>query len=306
MRRIFPALFVTALLTGPAIATAEVKLEFKYTPETTSTTHAETSSKQVLTLAGMDLETSVSQFVISTSTIGRRNADGTLAIVEKIDKLQSNLSLPGGLKLMFDSGDPGRKADNPLLEPLLDVFRVAAKSKTTTLFDNANRIQSIEFSDNPADKVGDDYKSHFDPEKRKKSAENERSILTDKAVKPGDAWTHTSESDLGGGQLLTLESRYEYLGTAEKSGKTFDKISTKSTSVTYAMDPNSNSPLKIKSSELKITASEGTILFDRDKGEVVESISKLKIEGELKAEISGKELPGKLSLTIESKSSLQP
>jgi hypothetical protein len=63
---------------------------------------------------------------------------------------------------------------------------------------------------------------------------------------------------------------------------------------------------KRTSSELKITSSEGTILFDRDKGAVVESVSKLKIEGDLKTEINGMELPGRLSLTIESKSSLQP
>ena len=306
MRRSLPALFVAVLLTGAAAAAAEVKLELKYTPGTTSTTQTESTTKQVLTLAGMDIETDVSQFLISTSTNGKRNADGTLAVIDKIDKLQSNLSLPGGIKLTFDSGDPDKKADNALLEPLLDVFRVMVKSQTTTLLDKDNRIQSIEFSDNPADKVGDDYKSQFDPEKRKKSAESERNILSDKPVKPGDVWTHTSESDLGGGQILTLETRYEYLGTVEKSGKTFDKISTKSTTVVYAMDPNSNSPLKIKSSELKIASSAGTILFDRDKGAIVESISKLKIEGDLKTEINGMELPAKLSLTIESKSSLQP
>ena len=54
------------------------------------------------------------------------------------------------------------------------MFRVVAKSKSTTLLDKDNRIQSIEFFDNPADKVGNDYKSQFDPEKRKKSAESER------------------------------------------------------------------------------------------------------------------------------------
>ena len=88
MRRVLPALFVTALVTGAAAAAAEVKLELKYTPETTSTTQAESSTKQILTLAGMDFETDVSQFVISTSTIGKRNADGMLAIIDKIDKIR--------------------------------------------------------------------------------------------------------------------------------------------------------------------------------------------------------------------------
>ena len=72
------------------------------------------------------------------------------------------------------------------------------------------------------------------------------------------------------------------------------------------MDPNSKSPLKVKSSELKITSSDGTILFDREKGAIVESTSKMRSEGDKKTEINGMELPAKLDLTIESKTTLQP
>jgi hypothetical protein len=206
---------------------------------------------------------------------------------------------------MFDSSDPDKKADNAVLEPVLEVLRIAAKSKTTTLIDKNNKIKSVEFSDNPAEKVGDDYKSQFDPEKRKKAAENELGVLTDKPVKPGDSWTHTSETDIGGGQMLTLETRYEYVGTEEKGGRKLDKITLKTTGVAYAMDPNSKSPLKIKSSDLKVSSSEGTILFDRQTGAIFESSSKLRIEGDMKTEINAMELPAKLDLTIENKTTAQ-
>jgi hypothetical protein len=305
MPRVMTALFVASLLTA-APADAQVKFELKYTPETKSTSQTEVSTKQILTLAGMDLATDVSQFVISTTTIGKRNEDGTLPIVDTVDKLQSRLSLPGGLEIAFDSGDPDKKAGNPLLEPLVDVFRVAAKSKTVTLRDKDNRIKSIEFPDNPAEKVSDDYKSQFDPEKRKKAAEKEAGLFPAKPVKPGDTWMHTSESDLGGGQTLTLETRYEYVGTEDRAGKTLDKITSMSTSVAYAMDPNANSPLKIKSSELTVASSEGTILFDRTRGAVVESVSKIRITGDMKTEINAMEFPAKLDLAIETKTTLQP
>jgi len=72
------------------------------------------------------------------------------------------------------------------------------------------------------------------------------------------------------------------------------------------MDPNANSPLKIKSSELTVASSEGTILFDRTKGAVVESVSKIKITGDMKTEINATEVPAKLDLTIETKTTLQP
>jgi hypothetical protein len=154
--------------------------------------------------------------------------------------------------------------------------------------------------------VGEDYRSQFDPEKRKKAAESERGTLPDKPVKPGDSWTHTGETDIGGGQTLTLETRYEYAGAEEKGGKTLEKITLKTTSASYAMDPNAKSPLKIKSSELKVASSEGSILFDREKGAIVESASKLRLTGDMKTEIKGMELPAKLDLTIENKTVLQP
>jgi hypothetical protein len=109
-----------------------------------------------------------------------------------------------------------------------------------------------------------------------------------------------------GGQTLTLETRYEYVGTEEKGGKTLDKITLKTTKVAYAMDPNTKSPLKVKSSDLKVTASEGTILFDRQAGSIFESVSKIRIEGDMKTEINAMELPAKLDLTIENKTTLQP
>jgi hypothetical protein len=305
MTRILPIFIATSLMAAAPLA-AQVKFERKYVPETKATTNVETTTVQVLTLAGMDLETKSSQFLILTNTIGKRNPDGTLPIVSQLDKMQTEISAPGGIKVAFDSGDPDKKAENALLEPIFDVFRLVAKTKSTTILDKENHIKAIEFEGNPAEKVGDDFKSQFDPEVKKKAAENERTALTDKPVKPGDTWMHTSESDLGAGQTLTLESRYEYVGTEEKSGKTLDKIKLKTTAVTYAQDPNTKSPLKIKSSDLKVTSSEGTILFDRKLGAAVETVSKLRIQGELKAEINGMELPGKLDLTIEAKTSLQP
>jgi hypothetical protein len=304
MSRLLMFLLMVGLLTAPS--SAEVKLERKYLPETTATSHIEANTKQILTIAGMNFENTSERFIIATSKTGTRNSEGILPIVTAIDKLQVNLSFPGGVKEMFDSGNPDKKAENALLEPVFDLLRIAARTTTTTLLDNENKIKAIEFPDNPAENVSDDFKSAFDAEKRKKAAENERGVLPDRPVKPGDSWTHTSEADLSGGQTLTIETRYEYVGTEQKNGKTYNKITLKTISVSYAMDPNATSPLKVKSSDLKVSSSEGTILFDRQMGAIVDSESKLRIEGDLKIDANGMELPSKLDLTIENKTSLQP
>jgi hypothetical protein len=285
---------------------ADVTLTRKYVPETSATTHIQSSTKQVLTLAGMDLETDVSQFIITTAKVGKREADGTLPIENVIDKLQSNLSLPGGNKIEFDSDTPDKKADNVLLQPVLDIFRISAKSRSIMRLDKDNQVAAIEFVDNPGEKVSDDFKSLFDPEKRKKAAIRELGTLPDKPVKPGDSWTRTSESDLGAGQTLTLDTRYEYVGTAELNGKTLDRITLKVTDVSYAMEAKPGALLTVKDSALKIDSSEGSYLFDRERGVVVSSESKVAIVGTLTLVVNGMELPGKLDLKLDNKTTLQP
>ena len=108
------------------------------------------------------------------------------------------------------------------------------------------------------------------------------------------------------GQTLAFETRYEYLGTEDQGGKTLDKISLKATGVSYLIDPNSTTPIRVKESALTIGASEGTIYFDREKGAVVQTINKTTVQGTLTLVADSIELPGKLDLKIEEKITLQP
>ena len=60
---------------------------------------------------------------------------------------------------------------------------------------------------------------------------------------------------IAGGQTLEFDVELRYAGTVEQGGKTFDKIDTKATKVTYALDPNTSSPVKVPKSDLKIEKS---------------------------------------------------
>ena len=59
-------------------------------------------------------------------------------------------------------------------------------------------------------------------------------------------------------------------------------------------------------SDLKVESSEGTILFDREAGRVVESRGKLHVKGSMTLSAGGQELPGELDITMETTSELQP
>ena len=133
----------------------------------------------------------------------------------------------------------------------------------------------------------------------KREANQAREVLPDKPVNKGDRWQRTVVMDIGAGQSLTFETYYNYGGTVQKDGKTYDKIESFIGGVTYSLDPNSPIPLKLLKSDLKIDSSMGTILFDQEKGQVAESSSTTRITGPMTFSVNGQELPGKVDLTLE-------
>ena len=99
---------------------------------------------------------------------------------------------------------------------------------------------------------------------------------------------------------LTFKKKYEYVGTEMKGDKTLDKIKSRVTEVELKQDPASDSPLKIVKSNLKVAASEGTILFDREEGHVVSAQGKDPVKGDMMTySFNGMEIPGALDLTME-------
>jgi hypothetical protein len=293
---------VVVILFGSAIASAQVTLEPKYPEGTKSLIHRESKTTQTLTLAGMNIDTKSSTFIVSGSSIGQRAADGTLKVEEKIDTMQSEISFSGG-SIQFDSANPEKKADNELLEPVMELFRAIYRLPVTMELDAKNKVTAIKLPDGEYEKLPEAAKDRLNPETLKKAAEQATAYFPDGPVNKGDTWERSSESNLGAGQTLSFRTKYEYGGTIEKDGMNLDKITGKSFEVSFAI--NGNPMLQVTKSDLKIMSSESTYLFDRTKGNVVSHTSKTQIVGPLTLVINGMELPGKLDLTVEESSTRQ-
>ncbi len=297
------AVAVAGLMAGASVAHAQATLELKYPERTKSSTQTESVVNQTLTLAGNDILTKANTFTTSTSHIGTRAADGTLAIVEKVESLQSELDL-NGTKLQFDSANPDKKADLPQLEPLLDLYRAVVKfPMTRTLEAKTNKLKSVTLPVGEFEKLGEAAKDRFSPEKLKKATEQALVFLPDGPVKVGDKWERATEADLGGGQLMSFRTTYEYLGTVEQDGAKLDKIEGKAFEVSFAIV--GNPMLQVTKSDLKIKESATTHLFDRERGHLVSKNAKVRIDGPITLVIGGMELEGKVDLTIEEKSTRQ-
>ena len=287
-------------------AQAQVKLEHKFVEGQKTVTHTTLNVKQTLTLAGMGLDTNSDRFVISTAQVGKRDAEGKVRIEQKTDKLTITLKLPGGIEASFDSDDPNKKADNPALEPLMQLMRASAKAKITLVRDSSGKVVAVEGLDKAAEEVPDELKGEFNPEQAKKTANQELENLPGDAVKPGDTWTKMADLPLGSGQVMSMTTEYKYVGEVKEGDKTFDKIEAKTTAVSFSIAADSKLPLKVTKSELKPTESTETKLFDRAAGQWQSSKGKIRIQGVLDFEINAMPFPGKLDLTIESETVRQP
>ena len=287
-------------------AQAQVKLEHKFIEGQKTVTHTTLNVKQTLTLAGMGLDTNSDRFVISTAQVGKRDAEGKVRIEQKTDKLTVTLKLPGGIDVSFDSDDPNKKADNPALEPLMQLMRASAKAKITMVRDSSGKVVAVEGLDKVADEVAEELKGEFNPEQAKKTANQELENLPSDVVKPGDTWTKMADLPLGSGQVMSMTTEYKYVGEVKEGDKTFDKIEAKTTAVSFSIAADSKLPLKVTKSELKPTESTETKLFDRAAGQWHSTKGKIRIQGALDFEINAMPFPGKLDLTIESETVRQP
>uniref|UniRef100_A0A7C2P7W1 Uncharacterized protein n=1 Tax=Schlesneria paludicola TaxID=360056 RepID=A0A7C2P7W1_9PLAN len=300
--RLFAAV-VAAAVAMPAMAA--VKLELRQTPNSKSVYQTETKTEQVLTLGDMDIETKSTAFIVTSFTTGERAGDGSLSIVQKHDVLQTNLKLQG-IEFQFDSGNPDNKPSLPQLEPLAAVLRTTFTTPVTTVLESDGKVREVSVPEAARADLDPAFKPLFDPGKLKKAAEQARDVLTKEPVSPGDAWERNAEVNLDSGQMLSFVNRFEYTGPVERDGKMLHRIVVKPQSVTYSMAPDSPSPLKVTKSELKITESEGELLFDQSKGLLTRDFNRVRIEGPMTFSFGGQEIPGKVNLQITKTSTLQP
>ena len=298
-----------ALAFGVASAAqAQVNLEIK-DREGSATTRSTAKTHQILSIAGMDFESTSDTATTTTSATGKPEADGTVRIRETIDAFQASLALPGEIKIAFDSDKPEAKSDNADVQGLLDLFHAMKGFTYTLVIGPDHQVRAVEGTEplkaSGQGSLAEGVKERLSPAGMKRIANEGRDVLPGKPVNKGDRWRRTHAMDIGAGQTLTFENYYEYAGTVEKNGRTLDKIDAFVGGVTYSLDPNSPLPLKLVRSDLKISSSTGTILFDREKGQVVETTATTRIAGPITFSVNGQELAGKVDLTIESGSTVR-
>jgi len=296
-------LWPTLLALGVAApALAQTRLELKF-PEGTRTIQSVAKTNQVLTIGGQEVPSASDRHVVEKITIGKRDADGRVPLRTTVETVKVDISLPGGLSINFDSAKPDPKSDVAELQTQIEVLRGLSGASYTVLVDKDQQVTAVQGVDKVLETAPQGaaaaLKEALSLPTLKRAVAQEWAAIPNKVVNKGEKWQKTQVLDIGGGQTLTFENYYEYQGTVEKGGKTFDRISVFAGDVKYDLDPAADSPVKVVRSELKVDSSLGQVLFDREAGQIVESESTTHILGPMTLSINGMELAAKVDLTLE-------
>ena len=250
----------------------------------------------------MDIETRTSQKVISKEQTGTRDDDGIIQIDGVIEAMKVKASFPGGVELTFDSTAENKPAGTQF-DVMLDLYKALATAKTTRKLDKENRCISFSNKLEGFDKLDavlkDAVKDQLDDDYLRDAENQKFKEVPSRLIQEGDSWETTFPMRLGGGQILELKRSFAYKGTTTVAGTEVHLIEMKVTAVELSQDANANTPVKITGSDLKVESSSGKILFDNKRGLVTQSELKFRLVGELKLDINGMELPGKLDLSID-------
>jgi len=279
----------------------QVTLKHKFHEGSSQVMETTARIEQSLNINGMAIDTASDTRATTKISVGTRDVEGKLRVQETTDALQISMDVMG-MKYEFDSGNPDNKGGSPL-EILRDVHKALMRRTTTIVFDKSDKAVAVESNEDTLGalpvEVQSLVKSQLDPEHLKTEANEAIEQIKRDPITKGDTWQRLKSINFGAGQVMDFKTEYTYDGTAEKDGKTFDKITSKNLSVTFALE-NSPLPFSLKSADLKSPDSEGVILFDRERGQVVESLSKVRVTGDIIFSLNGKDLPAKLDLKMQS------
>jgi hypothetical protein len=285
----------------------EVELGWKFAKDAKFSQSMKTKTSQTMKLMGQDVKQEQEQEFVFTWTVKDVN-DKAVVLEQKIDSVNMTITI-GSNKIAYNSKDANANEN-----PLSTFFRpLIGSSFTVTLNPNTMKVEKVDGREDFVRKLTEAnpqmatlLKVILSDEQLKQMAEPPFMVAPDKGkkVKPGDSWTR--ESKLAMGPIGSYDAKYtftykgpEKLSIEGKEG-TYEKIEMK-TDLTYKApdpkEPPSQLPFKIEGGTLKATEANGTIYFDKDKGRVVKTDMKVKLDGKLNISVADQKADVELSQT---------
>lgn len=282
----------------PASAAEEVVIDSRIPEGQRMRTEVRTETEQTLTLAGMPIPSKTTQMMIILSEPAGDAGEGEHKTRSWFDAFQQQLSV-AGIEMQFDKGNPKDEAPIPQLKPVADLLRALSEAKWVSTQTDNGTVKALEFEGFPFANLPDGARGEITPERMMNQANQIAKRLPEKPVNVGDSWTRSETMPLEAGQTLTFEKEFTFRGPVENTDPVVWKIEMRHKNVDFRMAADSPSPVKISNSELKVSKTDGEILYDPAAKRIVASREVVTLEGKLGINVNGMDLPGELKLTLD-------
>jgi hypothetical protein len=274
MRRIVLSIVLLAVTLSGRRAEAADAVTLKWKLKTGDTFYLENvqKMKQTITVMGREVKQSTTQTAFTQFSVKKELPDGGAVIEQTILKISNPENKPGSAGAKISENMKGVKF-------------------TITLNSKHNVVKFEGYDDTDGNKaVAMALRSMMSKETMQKTASEAFSQLPGKSVSTGDMWNRSNNLSMGPIGNMAVTAIYEYVGNAKVDGKPVERI-TYVAVVKYSppkADENSNLPFTIAKGDLKSDSFSGTIHFDPKSGRSVDSVTQMKISGDLTYLIQGK------------------
>jgi Family of unknown function (DUF6263) len=253
-----------------------------------------TETVQTMKVMNSDIKQTQKQtFYFSWTPVEKK--DDNWVIKQTIEGVKMRIEI-GGQPIEYDSTTTKEGGTSSALG---DFFKALVKSEFRLTLDKDFKVTKIEGREEFVKKLTAANPQMeklltliLNEDALKQMADPTFAAVPNAAKKPNDSWEKTTKLDMG--PIGTYENKYKY--TYEGKSKTKDKEKLDSikveTTLGYKPPDEKNAgvgglPFKIKSADLTSKNASGTILFDAEKGRVVEQEMKVELNGKLTIEIGG-------------------
>jgi len=299
MKKFFNAFLVCSISLPLAAQDVELVHGPKYQKGEVIESTVEVSVQQTLNIAGMDIETATENVLTQQESVASVT-DTETVINGKYKNVLFDISLPGGQKLQFDSGNPDAPLPEGQLRVLGEFIKLTSTAEWTSTLNAEGIVTSGKFLGDIADKAPEPFKGEFDGKKMIQKSKQAAARLPGKSVSPGTTWEISEDIDLGSGQTFDVEREMKFVGMEEHNGRQLAHITVTTKSVKFDIKSDAL-PLTVKESDLDAKSSLGHLWYAPALKQVVEAEEELKVTGSLVLVANGAELPAKLDLTMKTK-----
>jgi hypothetical protein len=289
------ALAVLAFASG-SVAQAQTSLAYKFKQGDKANYVMEQKMLMKMNIMGQALNMNMDMKMNMTQTVHEVGADGKAKISQKLDTISCSMGGLPGLNFMYDSVTNKNPAD-PIGQKIAPLFNAMAGAEVKMTISPTGDITDTQIPQDVLNAMkqaaaggGPGLGDMFSKENMSKMfAQNIN--LPAQPVKVGDTWQSKSTAKTPGGDVETTQT-YKYEGTAQHGGKNVEKISfTLDTRMLPGGNPNPGVMVKIKSQTGK-----GTIFFDNQAGQVVETT--MTQNSDMETTVLGMTIPQTVDTTV--------